>query len=114
VLLGGLCLEVIGWAERTTKPENLNSVLTIGITIMFALYAVALVSIGVARRSGINRLTGLALTGVVILKLYFYDVWQLGRVYQIIAFVILGILLLSTSFLYSKFKGFIEGWRKDE
>jgi uncharacterized membrane protein len=114
VLLGGICLEVIGWAERTTKPENLTSVVTIGITIMFALYAVALVSLGVARRSGINRLAGLALTGVVILKLYLYDVWQLGRVYQIIAFVILGILLLSTSFLYSKFKGLIGGWRKDE
>jgi uncharacterized membrane protein len=114
VLLGGLCLEIVGWAERTTKPENLTSVETVGITILFAVYAVALVSIGVARRSGINRLAGLVLTGVVILKLYFYDVWQLGRVYQIIAFVILGILLLSTSFLYSKFKGLIEGWRKDE
>jgi uncharacterized membrane protein len=57
----------------------------------------------VARRSGVHRLAGLVLTGIVILKLYLYDVWQLGRVYQIIAFVILGILLLSTSFLYSRF-----------
>jgi uncharacterized membrane protein len=72
------------------------------------------VSIGVARRSGVHRLAGLVLTGIVILKLYLYDVWQLGRVYQIIAFVILGILLLSTSFLYSRFKGLIEEWKKDE
>jgi hypothetical protein len=114
VLLGGLCLEIIGWADRTTRPENLLSVETVGITILFAVYAVGLVSIGVARRSGINRLAGLVLTAVVVLKLYFYDVWQLGRVYQIIAFVILGVLLLSTSFLYSRFKSLIEGWRRDE
>jgi uncharacterized membrane protein len=114
VLLGGLCLEVIGWAGRNAQPENRASEETVGITILFAVYAVALVSIGVARRSGVHRLAGLVLTGIVILKLYLYDVWQLGRVYQIIAFVILGILLLSTSFLYSRFKGLIEEWKKDE
>ena len=54
------------------------------------------------------------LIGIVILKLYFFDVWQLSRPYQIAAFVILGILLLSTSFLYSHFRRLIETWWKDD
>ncbi len=111
VMLSGLSLEVIGWANRWARPENVLSVETIGISILFAVYAIALVSAGVAMRSAVSRLAGLVLTAVVILKLYLFDVWQLGRVYQIIAFVILGILLLSTSFLYSRFKSLIDQWR---
>ncbi len=113
-MLSGLSLEVLDWAKTYATPENLVSVETIGITILFAVYAVVLVSIGVATRSYLSRLAGLALTAVVIVKLYVLDVWQLGRVYQIIAFVILGILLLSTSFLYSRFKNLISEWRVRE
>jgi hypothetical protein len=46
------------------------------------VYAVVLVSAGVATRTVINRLSGLGLTGIVILKLYLFDVWQLSRPYQ--------------------------------
>ena len=113
ILLAGLTLEVIDWANRSAQTENLLSVETIAITILFAVYAVALVSIGVAARSGANRFAGLGLTGIVVLKLYLFDVWQLSRVYQIIAFVILGVLLLATSFLYSRFKNLISEWRND-
>jgi uncharacterized membrane protein len=86
---------------------------TIAVTILYAAYAVVLVSIGVATRSRANRRAGLALTAIVILKLYVFDVWQLSRVCQIIAFVILGVLLLSTSFLYSRFKNLISERRID-
>lgn len=73
-----------------------------------------LVSAGVATRTAINRIAGLGLIGIVVLKLYFFDVWQLGRPYQIAAFVILGILLIATSFLYSHFRRLIETWWKDD
>ena len=113
-LLLGLCLEITGWAARSVSSENRLSAETIGISILFGVYAVALVSAGVATRTVINRLSGLGLTGIVILKLYLFDVWQLSRPYQISAFVILGILLLATSFLYSHFRRLIESWWKDE
>jgi len=113
-LLLGLSLEILGWAGRWASTENLLSVETIGISILFALYAVILVSVGVAARSSVNRISGLGLTGIVILKLYLFDVWQLSRPYQISAFVILGILLLATSFLYSHFRRLIESWWKDD
>ena len=113
-LLWGLCLEIFGWAARSASPENRLSVETISISILFAVYAVILVSVGVATRTAINRISGLGLIGIVILKLYFFDVWQLSRPYQIAAFVVLGILLLSTSFLYSHFRRLIESWWKDD
>ena len=113
-MLWGLCLEILAWAARAASPENRLSAETIAISLLFGVYAVILVSAGVATRTAINRLTGLGLFGIVVLKLYFFDVWQLGRPYQIAAFVILGILLLSTSFLYSHFRRLIETWWKDD
>jgi hypothetical protein len=114
VLLWGLGMEVIGWAEKSTPAENLLSVETVAISILFGVYAAILVSVGVATRSTVNRIAGLALIALVILKLYLFDIWQLERIYRISAFVVLGILLIATSFLYSRFRGLVEGWWKDD
>ena len=114
ILLWGLGMEVIGWAEKSTPAENLLSVETVAISILFAVYAAILVSVGVATRSAVNRIAGLALIALVILKLYLFDIWQLERIYRISAFVALGILLIATSFLYSRFRGLVEGWWKDD
>jgi len=114
IMLWGMSLEVIGWAERTTPPQNQLSVETVTISILFAVYALILVSIGVGTRTVVNRIGGLGLIGFVVLKLYFFDVWQLGRIYRISAFVALGALLLATSFLYSHFRTLIESWWRDD
>ena len=111
MLLWTLTQEVLGWAARSSASANLISVETISVSILYALYAVALVSLGVATRTAVNRIAGLGLIGIVVLKLYLFDVWQLSRVYRTLAFVALGVLLLSTSFLYSRFRTLIEAWR---
>lgn len=113
-LLWGLCLEIFGWAARSVEAVNRVSSETVAISILFAMYALVLVSAGVATNSTINRLSGLGLIGIVVVKLYFFDVWQLGRPYQIAAFVVLGILLLAMSFLYSHFRRVIESWWKHD
>ena len=41
---------------------------------------------------------------LVVVKLYLYDIWQLNQFYRILAFVVLGALLLSGSFLYSRYR----------
>ncbi len=114
VLLSGLTMEVVGWAERSTPPQNLLSVETIATSILFGVYAVVLVSVGVGTRTAINRIAGLGLIGLVIVKLYLFDVWQLQRIYRISAFVALGLLLIGTSFLYSRFRQLIESLWKDD
>ena len=114
VLLWGLIMEVIDWAERSTPPENLLSVETVAVSILLGIYAIVLISAGVGTRTAINRIAGLGLIGIVIVKLYLFDVWQLGRIYRISAFVVLGLLLMSTSFLYSRFRQLIESLWKDD
>lgn len=114
VLLWGLSLEVTAWAERSMPATNVLSAETLSLSILFGVYALILVSAGVATRTAVNRIAGLILIGIVIAKLYLFDVWQLQRPYRISAFIALGILLLSTSFLYSRFRPLIESLLKDD
>jgi uncharacterized membrane protein len=114
VLLFGLTLEVIDWASRWTMPQSVANVETVSISVLFGIYAVVLIILGVATRTVLNRISGLALIGLVIVKLYLFDVWQLGRVYRISAFVALGVLLIGTSFLYSRFRRVVESWWKND
>ncbi|WP_312343485.1 DUF2339 domain-containing protein [Chryseobacterium binzhouense] len=51
---------------------------------------------------------GFALLGITIIKLYVYDVWQMDHLSRIIAFTILGIILLVSSFLFQYFKNLVK------
>lgn len=104
VFLWGLCLEATDWAVRSTAPQNARSVSSTAISVLIAAYAVILVAAGVFRRNAATRLVGVALIGLVILKLYLYDVWFLGEFYRMAAFAILGVLLLMMSYFYSRFR----------
>jgi len=114
VLMWSLMLEVTGWAERTAAPQNLTNLESTSISILMAVYALVLVAAGVVTRTLIHRVLGLGLIGLVVAKLYLYDVWLLVRVYRIAAFAALGALLLITSYLYSHYREKIESWWKDD
>jgi hypothetical protein len=114
VMLWVLGLEVIGWAERATAAADVSSVETTAISILMAVYALLLVTMGVLTRTPINRMLGLGLLGIVVGKLYLNDIWELSRGFRITAFLGLGGLLLLVSYLYSRFRPVIEKLWKDE
>ena len=114
VLLSALGMEIAGWARRTRDPQEVSNVESTGISILMAVYASALVVTGVALRSALNRILGLGLFALVIVKLYLLDVWSLSRGFRITAFLALGGLLLLVSYLYSRFKPALERlWRPE-
>ena len=59
------------------------------------------------------RLCGLATMGVCLPKLFLYDLRHLETPYRILSFVLLGMLLIAASWIYTRYKsrlhGFIEG-----
>jgi len=113
VLLTAIALEVTDWAAKY-HADNRTNVASAAISILFAAYAVALVALGTGTRTVANRYMGLVLIALVVVKLYLYDVWQLDMVYRFIAFAALGALLLTMSFLYSRFKNRIAHWLKTD
>jgi len=114
-LLAGLHMEVFAWIE-SGQPEGVSMVskLTFASSLLLAMYGLALVGQGMARSFRLHRVLGLGLFALVIVKLYFFDIWQLDRVYRILAFVVLGGMLLAGSFLYSRYRHRLLAMLQDE
>ncbi len=92
------------WAVQEAGLDTRASLISELDSIFLALYGIAMIALAVVRRSMLDRAIGLSIIGIVIAKLYLYDVWRLERFYRISAFVGLGILLLAASFVYSRFR----------
>jgi len=114
VLLFGLSLEIGGWVGRNVAAENQSGVQIIAISLMVTIYAVILVAIGVKTQAAIHRVLGLALVVLVVAKLYLVDVWVLGRLFRITAFLALGVLLLALSYLYSRLRPVLDRLLRDD
>jgi uncharacterized membrane protein len=114
LILYGLGRAISEWAWKTRTHGEARSVEATGITVLLAVWGLGLLISGIAKRFRLNRVLGLGLLGLVVAKLYVYDVWQINRLFRILAFAGLGGLLLSASFLYSKYRGRIEALLKDD
>jgi uncharacterized membrane protein len=69
---------------------------------LWMLYGAALMVIGFARANAFLRWLALILLGLTVGKVFLYDLSTLERVYRILSFIALGILLLAISFAYQK------------
>lgn len=74
-----------------------------GVSIVWTIYALILVHRGIIRRWRWLRFFGLGLLLLVAIKVFTVDMSALDAFNKIIAFLILGVLLLFGSFLYLRF-----------
>jgi uncharacterized membrane protein len=114
VTLSALGMELVSWIQKSVAQADQFQTITVSISILMALYALLLIGLGVVTRTAINRILGLGLIALVVIKLYFSDVWELGFLFRIVAFLGLGVLLLTVSYLYSRFRPAIEKFWKDD
>ncbi|MGA2616939.1 MAG: DUF2339 domain-containing protein [Thermoguttaceae bacterium] len=75
-----------------------------GVSILWSLFALGLILGGIVRDVRAARYLGLALFALVACKVFFSDLGHLEQLYRIIAFIVLGILVLAGSFVYLKFR----------
>ena len=102
LIVAGLLREVVLWTERVISgPARSGAESEFG-SLFLAAYGIGALAVGIARHSNVARTLGLVLIGVVIGKLYLWDVWFLERLYRMSAFGGLGILLLAASWVYSR------------
>ena len=72
-------------------------------SIAWALFALALLIIGLARQIAAARYAALALLGATLLKLFFHDLAQLAQLYRIGALIGVAVIAIVASFLYQRF-----------
>jgi uncharacterized membrane protein len=76
------------------------------ISIGWFVEAAGLMTIGFRLRSSFVRWQALALIAVTIAKVFVYDIWRSEHGQRILSFFLLGMLLLTVSFIYQR------DWRK--
>lgn len=118
VVLGAVFL-LIG---LTTEIYTLTRVLADGIyistsiTLLWAVYGLIAIIIGISTKHRPLRLFGLVLFGITLWKTYLSDVWSLDFLSRTLAFIALGIVLLAVSYFYqkypSKIRQFVTGKEK--
>jgi len=74
----------------------------LSLSLLWTVYASALIAFGIQRKSALLRWQALFLFGAVVVKVFIYDSSYLERLYRIVSFLILGLVLLVVSFLYQR------------
>lgn len=72
-------------------------------SIAWALFAFALLLVGMKQKTGWVRYAGVALLLVTLLKLFLHDLGNLSQLYRIGAFIGVAIVLIVASFVYQRF-----------
>ncbi|MFC5873507.1 Predicted membrane protein [Chryseobacterium arachidis] len=78
------------------------------LPIIWTILASLLIYKGIKNNLAEYNKIGFVLIGVMIIKLYAYDVWEMDNISRITAFIILGIILLISSFLFQRLKKIIQ------
>ncbi len=78
------------------------------LTMAWGVEAVAVLGAGFPLRDRVQRLSGLFLFMVCVLKLFLYDLRQLETINRILSFIVLGVILVSVSWIYTRFRDRIQ------
>src|SRR6185295_1258738 len=91
-LVGGLAMAGIDNSDK------------LALSILWGGYALGLIVYGLMKDLKYIRVTAITLFGITLIKLFFYDMADMGTIAKTMVMIVLGVLLLVASFLYNKFK----------
>lgn len=100
VILAAFSYEYLFWATAAGGQGQYK----VGLSVVWGLFALALVVLGIRNKDRNKRLAAIALFVITILKLFTYDLSGAGTITKTISFIVLGVILLLVSFLYNKYK----------
>lgn len=106
-----LCILWLASSELINILEwmNVKETNRIGLSILWGLYALFLIILGIWKKNEQLRIAAIVLFSITLVKLFFYDLSALTTIAKTIVFVVLGVLLLIVSFLYNKYRNIISG-----
>jgi len=74
------------------------------LTVAWGIEGVGLLVAGFPLNDRVQRLSGMFLFLVCILKLFLYDLRHLETIYRILSFIVLGLMLVGVSWIYTRFR----------
>lgn len=92
------------------QHRDLRSRQQLLISALWGIYSIVLVTIGIVRKFQPIRLLAILLFAVTILKVFLVDLQEMDKLYRIIASIGLGVLLLTVSLMYQKYRNQINSF----
>ncbi len=108
-VLSAEALRFFGSWEEVWRT-NLRSAKHLTLTVLWAVYGISVIGVGIVRGSREVRWAGIALLAVPVVKLFVFDVFLLERGYRVAAFITLGVLLLATGLAYQRYNKAVRGF----
>ncbi|AEW01275.1 hypothetical protein A4D02_31845 [Niastella koreensis] len=105
VVLAFISAEYLCW----TSFSGAGNQYKLGLSVVWGLYALMLIVLGIQKKQKHLRLAAIVLFMVTLIKLFFYDLADSSTITKTISFISLGVLLLVVSFLYNKYKEVLFG-----
>jgi uncharacterized membrane protein len=93
---------VVGTEKFFNEFSHLKEMESLVISVLWGIYALALFIAGIMKESSPARIAGFVMASLTIIKVFFYDLSYLETTYRVLSFVVLGIILLTISFIYQK------------
>jgi hypothetical protein len=94
------------WVTRWTIQVHGNA----GLTVAWSTFALITFATGLILRERIYRLSGFAILGLAVGRIFLFDVWRLETLYRILSFLVLGVVLLLLGFIYNRYADRIRQW----
>jgi uncharacterized membrane protein len=113
IIVGANVLSLFALSSEVLTYVDSEYGKSMGLTLLWATYGLALVVVGIMGKSRWVRLGGLALVSVAILKLFIWDTFHLQSGYRVAAYLILGVLLLAGGYFYHRYANVIKGFIMD-
>lgn len=105
----------IEYMDKIIEISRLEThAVTIGFPILWGVLAFVFLFIGMKKYNKAFRVISLVLIAVTLLKLFTFDIKDASEAGKIIAFIILGVVLLIISFMYQKIKALLLSDEKDK
>jgi uncharacterized membrane protein len=123
VKIAGLCLNLLALIALTLEAHDFFSrqmAATYGLrndsdlrsqidlawnfsySAIWLIYGAGMMAFGFWKRDAFVRWQALVLMALTIVKVFAYDSWNLGKVYRILSFIGLGVLLMVVSYIYHR------------
>jgi hypothetical protein len=114
LLLWLISIEILGYFdsqyrqlpafEKREKLIIFKNLKNVYLSVAWTIYAIILLIIGISKRFTFARLLAILLLGVVIFKVFLYDTANLNNLYRFISFIVLGVILLLSGYLYYRYR----------
>ncbi|MCL5127744.1 DUF2339 domain-containing protein [Algibacter sp. L4_22] len=110
VILQGIYLMDFSSTEETFAANyrlistGQYKIIKTGLPVLWGILSFVLLLWGIKKQLKSLRIIALTLLGITIVKLFAYDISNVSETGKIIAFILLGILILIISFIYQKIK----------